>query len=206
MRLTLILIAALFASLVGASTASAASHGGSKSRTARWHRFDHSRWRITDVVSGDTIKVRKLRGPAPRTRWTVRLIGIDAPSTTQCAGKEAKAALLERSFTAPKDTDGDGLADEPGGTGRHVLLRTDTSQDLYDHKHLLAYATTSVGTDLALSQIKRGWSDFFIDVDEFSRYDRYVDAAEKTLAKDKGAWDVCGGDFALPLSGGSTST
>ncbi len=201
MRLTLILIAALFASLVAAGPAGAASD-----RAARWHRFDDSRWRITDVVSGDTVKVSKLSGPAPRRRLTVRLLGIDTPGLSQCAGKEARAALLQRSFTKPRDTDGDGLVDKRGGTGRHVRLRTDTSQDLYADGDLLAYATTSVGTDLALSQIKRGWSDFFIDVDEFARYDRYVRAAERTLAHKKGAWDVCGGDFSLPTGNSSTST
>jgi endonuclease YncB( thermonuclease family) len=193
MRLTLVLIAAVFAMLTATTAAQAST------KTARWHRFDDSRWRITDVVDGDTIKVRKLGGPAPRTNWTVRLIGIDAPSVRECGGVEARAALLQRSFTAPDDTDGDGLVDERGGTGRHVRLRTDLSQDLYDAGDLLAYATTSVGTDLALSQIKRGWSDFFIDADEFDRYDRYVEAAERALDRSRGAWDTCGGDFDLPL-------
>ena len=53
-------------------------------------------------------------------------------SPVECGGPEATSALLERAFTAPVDTNLDGLYDTPGGEGRRVRLRTDVTQDLYD--------------------------------------------------------------------------
>ena len=100
--------------------------------------------RITSVVDGDTIKVRA--SGAKRDYYTVRLIGIDTPETkrpgvgVECGGKRATARMLQLAFTKPKDTDDDGLADEEGGDGRRVTLRTDPTQDTFDrYKRLLAY-------------------------------------------------------------------
>jgi endonuclease YncB( thermonuclease family) len=194
-----VFLVVLAAVLVAGAPAEASSD--SSTRAARWHRFDRSTWQVTDVLSGDTIAVRKLRGPAPHRQWKVRLIGIDAPSRAQCGGAEAKAALLDRTFAAPADTDGDGRADRPGGTGRRVRLHTDRSQDLYERRGVvLAYVTTSAGTDLGLSQIRLGWSDFVVERDVFARYDRYVAESERALRRATGTWDLCGGDFALPLT------
>jgi micrococcal nuclease len=129
----------------------------------RYARFNKSSWRITDVVDGDTVKVRKLSGPAPRTDWTVRVIGIDTPETVkpdtpvECAGPNATASMLTLGFSAPVDANLDGLVDTKGGDGRQVYLRTDITQDLYDSfGRLLAYVVTLPGTDLGLRQIEQG--------------------------------------------------
>jgi len=88
------------------------------------------------VVDGDTVKVRAFR--AGRRTYTVRLIGIDTPETkrpatpVECGGKEASASMLRLSFSAPKDSDGDGLLDREGGKGRRVTLTTDPTQDAFD--------------------------------------------------------------------------
>jgi hypothetical protein len=92
--------------------------------------------RIASVVDGDTIKVRAFG--AKRRFYTVRLIGIDTRETkkpgvaVECGGKAATSRMLARSFSAPADSDGDGLFDDEGGDGRHIVLRTDPTQDLFD--------------------------------------------------------------------------
>ena len=74
--------------------------------------------RITSVVDGDTIKVRAFG--AKRRFYTVRLIGIDTPETkrpgvpVECGGRDATAHMLRLAFSAPEDSDGDGLLDQRG--------------------------------------------------------------------------------------------
>ncbi len=64
----------------------------------------------------------------------MRLIRIDTPETKrpatplECGGREASASLLSLSFSAPEDSDGDGLLDRKGGKGRRVTLTTDPTQ------------------------------------------------------------------------------
>ncbi len=75
--------------------------------------------RITEVVDGDTVKIRAY--DARRPRYTVRLIGIDTPETVrpgvavECGGREAKSNLLRAAFTRPEDRDDDGLFETKGG-------------------------------------------------------------------------------------------
>ncbi len=65
--------------------------------------------RITEVVDGDTVKIRAY--DARRPRYTVRLMGIDTPETVrpgvavECGGREAKSNLLRATFTRPQDRD-----------------------------------------------------------------------------------------------------
>jgi hypothetical protein len=55
----------------------------------------------------------------------VRLIGIDTPETCQpgtpAGGKQATSRMLGLAFTAPEDTDADGLLDREGGEGQRVI-------------------------------------------------------------------------------------
>jgi hypothetical protein len=70
-------------------------------------RAQRIRARITEVVDGDTVKVRAY--DARRPRYTVRLLGIDTPETVrpgtpvECGGREAKGNLLDLAFTRPQD-------------------------------------------------------------------------------------------------------
>ena len=67
----------------------------------------------------------------------------------ECGGRDATAQMLRLAFSAPTDSDGDGLLDREGGDGRRVVLRTDPTQDLFDrYDRLLAYVTTRGGTSL----------------------------------------------------------
>lgn len=77
--------------------------------------------RITAVVDGDTIKVATT-SPTRRS-YTVRLIGIDTPKTRrpgtpiEWGGKQASSHMYKLAFKRPRDRDGDGLLDSPGGSG-----------------------------------------------------------------------------------------
>ena len=159
--------------------------------------------RITKVIDGDTIKARSLE--RQRKSYTVRLIGIDTPETkkpgtaVECGGREATSNMLKLSFSAPRDTNGDGLLDARGGEGRSVRLTGDRTQDRADRfKRLLAYAVVA-GKSLGVEQIAAGWSDVYVFKKRFLQYDRFTTAKKKAKAAGAGAWTLCGGDFHKPL-------
>jgi endonuclease YncB( thermonuclease family) len=157
------------------------------------------RARIISVTDGDTIKVRLASG----SRRTVRLIGIDTPEShkpgvpVECGAKEATASMLRLSFSSPTDTDADGLEDAEGGTGRRVTLKTDPTQDSKDrYGRLLAYVTTSAGSQLQLGQLNRGWAKVYVfKKKRFQRYSRYAAAQRSARKANKGVWGSCSGDF-----------
>jgi endonuclease YncB( thermonuclease family) len=183
--------------------------GGGSKPTKRAQVIDA---RITSVVDGDTIKVRAFG--AKRRFYTVRLIGIDTPETqrpgvaVECGGRQASSSMYRLAFSAPQDTDGDGLLDDDGDSqGRSVVLRTDPSQDLFDrYDRLVAYVTTRSGVSLAKRQLSSGWAEVyvyggkpFVQVRSFRRAERRARSA------DRGVWDECGGDFHRPARPASAS-
>jgi micrococcal nuclease len=156
--------------------------------------------RITDVTDGDTLRIRAYG--AKRKSYRVRLIGIDTPETVdagspvECGGPQATDAMLRLAFTDPWDSDGDGLLDEAGGSGRRVTLITDPSQDLYDYYgRLLAYVVRSDGTDLGARQLGQGWAEVYVFDKRFRRYHRFQAAEDRAHAANRGVWGLCGGDF-----------
>ena len=172
-----------------------------KSATKPRRRAQRIRGRITAVTDGDTIEVRAYR--AKRKRYTVRLIGIDTPEThrpgtpVECGGLEATASMLRLAFTAPRDTDGDGLADAPGGKGRRVALLTDPTQALFDrYGRLLAYVTTRAGVSLQRRQLLAGWAKVYVyEHKPFRRVRAFRSAQRRARAHDRGVWGRCGGGF-----------
>jgi micrococcal nuclease len=169
---------------------------GSKPKPRR--RAQRINARITSVVDGDTIRVRAF--DARRDHYSVRLIGIDTPETkkpgvgVECGGPEATSHMLELAFSAPADSDGDGLFDDEGGDGRRVTLGTDASQDTFDrYGRLLAYVTTRSGRNLALEQLMAGWAKVYEQ--PFAQLRRFADAQAGAKAASRGVWDECGGDF-----------
>jgi micrococcal nuclease len=159
---------------------------------------DRIRGRITDVTDGDTMRVRGSGGRA----YVVRLIGIDTPETkkpgvgVECGGREATSRMLALAFSAPEDSDGDGLFDQTGGRGRRVILRTDPTQDRYDrYDRLLAYA---VVRDRLLQKrmLAAGWATTYVYGDTPFRRSREFRAVERRArATDRGVHGRCGGDF-----------
>jgi endonuclease YncB( thermonuclease family) len=159
--------------------------------------------RITDVVDGDTVKIRAY--DARRPRYTVRLIGIDTRETVrpevavECGGREAKSHLLRAAFTRPQDRDDDGLFDTKGGQGRRATVVTDPSQDTFDrYGRLLAYLTTRQGTELGRRQLAAGWAEVYVYERSFRRYRGYARAARSARSDRRGVHRQCGGDFHRP--------
>lgn len=157
--------------------------------------------RITSVVDGDTIKVRAF--DARRRFYTVRLIGVDTPETkrpgvgVECGGKQATSQMLRLAFSAPSDTDGDGLLDEEGGAGRRVTLRTDPTQDTFDrYDRLLAYVTTSSGVSLQTRMLSAGWATTYVYGGKpFQRVTSFRAAERRARNGDRGVYSECGGNF-----------
>jgi micrococcal nuclease len=144
--------------------------------------------------------VRELAGS--RRYVTVRLVGIDTPETRkpgrpiECGGKAATSAALRFSFTDPVDTNGDGLLDREGGTGRRVTLRTDPTQDTYDrYGRLLAYVTSSSGRSLQTALLSAGWAKVYVFERPFARLSSFRDTERRARAAGRGVWAACGGNF-----------
>jgi micrococcal nuclease len=138
---------------------------------------------------------------------TVRLIGIDTPETVdpdeslQCGGLEATSMALALTFSAPVDTDGNGLLDGEGGVGTVVALQTDRSQDLRDrYDRALAFvdivdeipvAAGDSVFDLGKRIIAAGLGTVYQFDKRFARQGQYQavqDAAEASLL---GSWGAC---------------
>jgi endonuclease YncB( thermonuclease family) len=133
--------------------------------------------RVTSVVDGDTIKVRALEA-TQRSRYTVRLIGIDTPEVyggVECGGREA-SAYLERM-----------------ATGRRVRLRTDPTQDTFDrYDRLLVYVKLRRGPDAALAQLRAGWAEVYVyGGNPFQRVDAFRKAQRLAKRSDRGIWERC---------------
>jgi endonuclease YncB( thermonuclease family) len=108
--------------------------------------------------------------------------------------------MLRLSFTAPTDSDGDGLLDEEGGAGRRVTLRTDPTQATFDrYDRLLAYVTTRAGVNLGARQVADGWAKVYVFGGKpFQQVDRFMRAERRARARGRGVWSLCGGNFHTP--------
>jgi endonuclease YncB( thermonuclease family) len=104
--------------------------------------------------------------------------------------------MLRLSFSAPRDSDGDGLLDREGGRGVRVRLTTDPTQDLFDaFGRLLAYVTRRGGTNLEVAQLRAGWAKVFVFDRPFRQLRRFRAAQGRARRGDRGVWSRCGGDF-----------
>ena len=157
--------------------------GGSKpdSTSSQPKRAQVIAARITSVVDGDTVKVRAYR--AKRSRYTVRLIGIDTPETKhptvgeECGGPEATAHMKRI------------------GLNRNVTLTTDPSQNSFDrYGRLLAYITVnSTKANLGVRQLSAGWAEVYVYGGErFRQYRKFKRAERRARAADRGIWGLCG--------------
>jgi micrococcal nuclease len=146
--------------------------------------------RITSVVDGDTVKVRA--SGAARPYYTVRLIGIDTPESrrpatpVECGAKSASAYMKRIAMSR--------------GRGRHVTLRTDPSQDVFDrYGRLLAYITRSDGVSLQESILAAGWAKVYVYGGvPFSRVSAFNAAQQRARAGIRGVWKRCRGNFHTP--------
>jgi endonuclease YncB( thermonuclease family) len=177
--------------------------GGGSGDGGRSRRAQRIHARITEVVDGDTVKVRAYG--ARRTLYTVRLIGIDTPETrrpgvpVECGGRQASSNMYRLAFRSVGDDNGDGLLDH-GSQGRRVVLRTDPTQDTFDrYDRLLAYVTTRAGVSLQRRQLRAGRAMVYVYGGKPFRHVRaFRDAQRSARHADRGVWGACDGDFHRP--------
>jgi endonuclease YncB( thermonuclease family) len=105
--------------------------------------------------------------------------------------------MLRLAFTTPADTDGDGLLDSEGGSGRRVALRTDPTQDTFDrYDRLLAYVTTRAGVSLQTRMLSAGWATTYVFGGKpFQRVSSFRAAEGHARNSDRGVYGECSGDF-----------
>lgn len=129
---------------------------------------------VLRVVDGDTFVVSQGEG-----EQSVRIIGIDAPETVfsssgaECYGDESRAEA-ERLLT-----------------GRSVVLRSDSTQDLFDtYGRQLAYAEVD-GVDYGLMMIESGHAKEFTFRNPYELQEEYVSAENRAIAAQRGLWGSC---------------
>jgi endonuclease YncB( thermonuclease family) len=148
-------------------------------------RAQRIRARVTGIVDGDTLRVRAFG--ARRSRYTVRLIGIDTPEKyggAECGARRASSSMRRRARK-----------------GTRVRLVTDPTQDTFDaYGRLLAYVERRAGgADLGRAQVASGWAKVYVFDRPFRRTRGYRRAARSARAADRGVWGRCGGDFHQPI-------
>lgn len=132
--------------------------------------------RVTDVVDGDTIKVRLSSGKVR----TVRLLGIDTPEVyggVQCGGREASA------FTKKLLP-----------IGRKVRLTSDPTQAKVDrYGRILRYVTRKPGgLDVDKRIVRAGWATVYVYAGvPFERTAKYRKAQAFAKKHDRGIWGLC---------------
>lgn len=124
--------------------------------------------RVVKVYDGDSIKVRL---PSGAKRW-VEGLGYSSPTTTDCAGPEAKASLQR---LLPK--------------GSKLILVSDPTQPDKLKKSLYRYLVKPSGKDVGRVQLKRGWADlWFANNKNFQRIKPYRKALTSAKASGRGFW------------------
>jgi endonuclease YncB( thermonuclease family) len=127
---------------------------------------------VTEVTDGDTVTAQLDDG----REIAVRLLGIDAPETDECGGRDARAALTNLVG------------------GQAVRLSSDPAIEMldgYGRSHL--YVDRTDGLDAGRELVRRGWATVLDDT-RFARVGAYLDAEQ--LA-DGGVWAECDSDFHL---------
>jgi endonuclease YncB( thermonuclease family) len=138
--------------------------------------------RVTRVVDGDTIRARAIGGK--RRRYTVRLLGIDAPQRkpAECGSSAARRKLIRLAFVRRK--------------GRRVTLIIDPALPTRDRRgRLLAYVKRRDGVNLARSQLRAGWARVWSSPRRFRLLRRFRALERRAWRAKRGAWGRCDGDF-----------
>lgn len=133
-----------------------------------------SRYAVTEVIDGDTLKVDYQGGT------TVRVIGIDTPETVDpdepvgCGGPQASRAA-HRLLNQKK-----------------VSLVFDNSQQRTDtYGRTLAYVRLPNGDDYGLTMIQRGHAREYTYGDSYARQNVYQAAQRRTREQARGLWSHC---------------
>jgi micrococcal nuclease len=133
---------------------------------------------VTEVVDGDTLRIRLVNGKSER----VRLIGIDAAERGACFANQAAARARQLALSKP------------------VVLRGDATQDTRDrYGRLLAYVWLPGGHDLGYQLVVGGFAKVYVYRDAFQRLSAYRNAEGKAKVAPVGAWKACGSTTVRPV-------
>lgn len=129
---------------------------------------------VVSITDGDTLRVSTGGREEP-----VRVLAIDTPEVypePECGGPQATRSM-ERLL-------------QPGDRVRLVRDSTQGNRDVYDR--LLRYVQFR-GSDIGLTQIRRGWASVYVFDPPAKRVPKYRRAAKRAKRQDRGAWERCGG-------------
>ena len=167
MKRLLPIVSLVCAGAVLAGLASAASSGEFTQRGV-----------VTEVVDGDTVRVRLTSGKNEK----VRLIGIDAAERGACFATAAGARARQLALSKP------------------VVLRGDRTQDTRDrYGRLLAYVWLPGGRDLGYQLVAGGFAKVYVYRDPFERLPAYRTAESRAKSTPAGAWKACGSTTIRPV-------
>ncbi|HEY4280355.1 MAG TPA: thermonuclease family protein [Conexibacter sp.] len=135
---------------------------------------------IIKVVDGDTLDVKAFG--AARSRYRVRLIGIDTPE--RYGGRECGAAQAT------------GYMQRIAWPGRKVTLHTDPTQDTFDrYDRLLAYVDVGSGS-FQSKMLTTGLAKVYVYGGvPFQRVKGFEASSKKAKRQHRGAWGMCRGNF-----------
>ena len=126
---------------------------------------------VTEVIDGDTIRVRLAGGKNER----VRLVGIDAAERGACFASAATARARQLALSKP------------------VVLRGDRTQDTRDrYGRLLAYVWLPGGRDLGYQLVSGGFAKVYVYRAAFERLAAYRTAESRAKSAPAGTWKACG--------------
>jgi endonuclease YncB( thermonuclease family) len=126
---------------------------------------------VTEVVDGDTLRVRLASGKSER----VRLIGIDAAERGTCFAAQAAQRVRQLALSQP------------------VVLRGDRTQDTRDrYGRLLAYVWIPGGRDLGYQLVAGGFAKVYVYAAPFQRLPTYRTAESRAKSTRAGTWKTCG--------------
>jgi len=152
--------------------------------------------KVVRVADGDTITV------AAPGEQTIRLLGIDTPelSSNECGARQARARTLELLYRRARDTDGDGLADAPGGRGRRVKLAFNSTGEREDRYGRSLAWVRRAGDRVTVQEIlvREGLAMVYrFRGRQLDHGDRLDDAAAAARRARRGVWGAlgCNGDF-----------
>jgi micrococcal nuclease len=166
LRATLITLLCLLAAAVAASA------------SARQSATFTQKGVVTEVLDGDTVRVRLLNGKSER----VRLIGIDAAERGACFAAQATARARQLVLSKP------------------VVLRGDATQDTRDrYGRLLGYVWIPGGRDLGYQLVAGGFAKVYVYREAFQRLAAYRNAESKARSAPAGAWKACGSTTIRPI-------
>ena len=189
-------LAALMAGLALAATALVPSAGAQDVEISPGGELATFTARVTGIVNAETIKVRTASG---RTR-IVELAGVDSPlirrnGDVECGALGALDALVRKAFTKPRDTDGDGLKDAPGGSGRKVTVSTDPGVSLPGGRLWAYVEPTGKGGQFNVTQLLGGWATIKDRGASLAQGSNLAAAKLAAQSSGAGVWGACNGDF-----------